>query len=270
MERGSILAIIATKFPAAISEALDLPDGEYWSELPDGPQKCPRCGGRCISLVRVSNFNPLTGVAIYCSPERRLTKLVDCSHDLITETQNIARAFVSSCDTTSMRQISLDEARTRGLAARPNQTRASVTTKPVNLDPLVASVPVPDGYRNVAWLRTHEAQAITMAYERRATVPVKTSSGKEVFRAEYVASSKDATKAKANVKAMRVREGRRDQDLGWIRELEAKTVLEAHTEKQSIQREDSDLEIGVLVQFFESGSLEERTFKSCTRLLRKL
>jgi len=270
MERGSILAIIATRFPTVINESLDLPDGEFWSELPSATDNCTRCGGRAITVVRIRNFNALTGVVVYCSPERRLTRLVDLDHGFIKQTEQFAREFVELCDADNMRVISVDEARVRGLAARPNQARQSVSTNRITLNPLVASVPVPEGYRNVAWLRSHEAQAITMSYERRTTVPVKTTSGKEVFRAEYVSNSKEATKAKANVKAIRIREGRRDQDLGWIRELEAKSVLDSLETEKSIELEDLDLEVGLLVQFFAPGSLEETTFKSCTRLLRRL
>ena len=224
-----------------------------------------------MTLVRVKNFNPLTAVVIYCSPEHRLIKLVDLSHDQISQVGRAARTFVESCEIDSMKILTVGEAQRQGFAANPTKRNQLNATQPIILDPLrAASVPIPDGYRNVAWLRNHEAKSVLMAYQHSKTIPVITQSGKEVFRAEFISNSKEGTKYKASVRGIRPKPDGRGQSIGWIREIEAKAVIKSLELEKSVKAQDAEQGVAVFIQFFPKGSIEETTFKSCTRVLRKL
>jgi len=269
MERGSILAIILTRFPAAQHEKLSLPEGDFWAEIPDVEQNCPRCSGRSITIIRLNSFNPLTGVAIYCAPEAKLHKLVDLGHGQIQELGQRAREFMALCDVDSMKVLSIDEAQNRGYAARPSEPNQPARRRELNLEPLVASVPIPDGYGLIGWLKKHEAEAVIMAYELSRSFPVITPTGDLVFQAKYRAGSKDAQKYRAKVQGIRMRKDGREKPIGWIREVEAMAALEALEAEQTIERTDSELKVTALIQFFPKGSIEEKTFKSCIQVLRK-
>ena len=270
MDRGSSLAIIAIRFPTAINSSLELPSGDYWTELPNVMDACPKCGGRSMTLLRVQNFNPLSSILVYCSREHRILKMVDLSHEQMVTVEGAASRFMESIEVSGMELISLEAARSRGLSANPKHASKSITVNPMSIDPLRATVPITEGYRNVAWLRSHEAKAISMAYERLKSIPVNTASGKLVFTAEYSPKSKEGTKLNAQVKGIRVGKNGLDQNIGWVREVEARAVLEALDREELVEILDVELSTSVLVQYFPKGSIEEKTFKSCTRILRKL
>jgi predicted secreted Zn-dependent protease len=131
-------------------------------------------------------------------------------------------------------------------------------------------VEVPQGFRNVAWLKSHEAQAIANAYAKEKTVPVLTTAGVKVFEAVYNKDSKETQKFHANVKASRIRKDGRERVVGWIRNEEALAVLQAQAEKQSIEFDHEAYGKGGLVEYFDPESSAAKTFLSTTRLLRRL
>jgi very-short-patch-repair endonuclease len=129
-------------------------------------------------------------------------------------------------------------------------------------------VPVPDGYRQVGWIRPHEAAAAADAYRLRQDVQVVDPIGGEVGRARFLPpEDPDVRKFRAQVSLHRfTRSGERV--VAWIREHEAAAIIEAARLGTDVEL-DADGAGSCLVQFFPAGGPEARTFRSTTRLHRR-
>ncbi|MCI4064495.1 AAA domain-containing protein [Micromonospora sp. R77] len=128
-------------------------------------------------------------------------------------------------------------------------------------------VPVPVGYRNVAWLRPYEAVAAMDSYQHCRDVPIR-HEGKVLGWARYYDSaSPEARKYRANVRVERAHPtGARL--VCWVRPHEAKTVIGAASMKRDMPVEDSRGRHAGLVQYFPAASSAAVRFRSVTRLLR--
>ncbi|SCG43418.1 AAA domain-containing protein [Micromonospora halophytica] len=129
------------------------------------------------------------------------------------------------------------------------------------------TVPVPVGYRNVAWLRPYEAVAAMDSYRHCRDVPIR-HEGKVLGWARYYDSaSPEARKYRANVRVERAHpSGARL--VCWVRPHEAKAVISAASMKRDVPVDDSRGRHTGLVQFFPTGSPAATRFRSVTRLLR--
>ncbi|MEU4772443.1 AAA domain-containing protein [Micromonospora sp. NPDC023644] len=151
-------------------------------------------------------------------------------------------------------------------------TRPSpVTVPPAAQEPAQATdegiVPVPAGYRNVAWLRQYEAVAALDSYQHCRDVPVR-HEGKVLGWARYYDSaSAEARKYRANVRVERAHpNGARL--VCWVRPHEARAVVAAASMKRDMPIEDSHGRHAGLVQYFPATSPAAVRFRSVTRLLR--
>ncbi|MFG2058587.1 AAA domain-containing protein [Micromonospora sp. NPDC048930] len=128
-------------------------------------------------------------------------------------------------------------------------------------------VPVPVGYRNVAWLRPYEAVAAVDCYQHCRDVPIR-HEGKVLGWARYYDSaSSEARKYRANVRVERAHPtGARL--VCWVRPHEAKAVISAASMKRDMPVEDSRGRHAGLVQYFPPASPAAVRFRSATRLLR--
>ncbi|MEH0980889.1 AAA domain-containing protein [Micromonospora sp. CPCC 205556] len=144
-------------------------------------------------------------------------------------------------------------------AARAANEPAQVTDE--------GSVPVPVGYRNVAWLRPYEAVAAMDSYQHCRDVPIRYE-GKVLGWARYYDSaSPEARKYRANVRVERAHPtGARL--VCWVRPHEAKAIIGAASMKRDMPVEDSRGRHAGLVQYFPTGSPAAVRFRSVTRLLR--
>ncbi|MGC5020344.1 AAA domain-containing protein [Micromonospora sp. DT47] len=126
---------------------------------------------------------------------------------------------------------------------------------------------VPAGYRSVAWLRPYEAGAVISSYRHRQDVPVR-HEGKVLGWARFHAiTSAEARRHRANVRIDRA-EPDGPRVVCWVRQNEAKAVLDAARARQDSPVEDRDGSPDGMVQYFAPGSAAAIRYRSVTRLLR--
>ena len=267
---GSLLSIISPVFPSILRAPIDLPSGENWVLLEPEVITCPRCDGRALITFRVDNFNPMTGVLVYCATETSAHRGVDLGMTFIGTTDSKAKAFLLNNDISKFERIVIGDETARRQIKEEVSPAARTSRKDLKVDPLVASVPVPEGYRNVAWLRLIEAMAIEKAYRLEKDISVETKTGKIIFTAKYfMPNSKEAQSYYAHVKALRIKELGQARIVGWIRNEEALAVIEANQGKCDIDFNHVEFGKGGRIEYFASDSIEAKTYKSTTRLLRK-
>ncbi|MET8310928.1 AAA domain-containing protein [Micromonospora sp. NPDC005173] len=126
---------------------------------------------------------------------------------------------------------------------------------------------VPAGYENVAWLRPYEAQAAIDSYQHRRDIPIR-HDGKVLGWARFhPGTSAEARTHRANVRIERA--GPEGPDvICWVRQNEAKAVIEAASIRRSVSWEDRRGGLGGLVQYFSPASPAAVRHRSVTRLLR--
>lgn len=128
---------------------------------------------------------------------------------------------------------------------------------------------IPPGFRSVAWIRPHEAQAIKYSFESKKDHKVKGDSGEVIFECLYFNdNSFEVHKFKSNVQAIRI-SGQNRRVVGWIRREEAKAVIEAMEKRADVEFGHIKAGKGGLVQFFPEHLEIVKKFRSPTRLLRK-
>ena len=269
MQHGSLLTVLVSVFPGVLNEELNLPTGENWTLLTESPVECHKCFGRAVYAVRIDRFDSMTGLVSYCSPEARIFKALDFSHAKLNELEIEAKEFFEKNNIEESKPVSLVDVKKVG--PKKSETEVpSVTTIKIEVPSLTASVPIPDGYKNVGWLRLHEAQAIEKAYKLEKDISVETTSGTIVFTAIFFpSSSNDAQKYYANVKAVRIKKLGQERVVGWIRLEEAQAVIKANADETSLVFDHISHGKGGKVQYFTPESLEAKTYRSTTRLLRK-
>lgn len=269
MQHGSLLTILVSVFPGVLNEELNLPTGEHWTLLSENPVECHKCSGRAVYALRIDRFDSMTGLVSYCSPEARIFKALDFSHAKLNELEIEAKDFFKKNNIEESKPVSLMDVKKIG-PKKSESDVPSVTTLKIEVPSLTASVPVPDGYKNVGWLRLHEAQSIEKAYKLEKDISVETTSGKIVFTAQFFsANSKEAQKYYANVKALRIKALGQERVVGWIREEEAAAVIKANAIETGLKFDHIDHGKGGIIQYFSPDSIEAKTFRSTTRLLRK-
>jgi hypothetical protein len=271
MQHGNLLAVIAVHFPGIEHLEIDLPKGDNWVAVisEEDTEECPKCQGRALLLTRFQNFNALTGIVVFCSKESRIYKAMELDHGQLTEIENRVKTFLAEHSLEDSQKVTFEEAKELSVKKRVPK-KDSVTLMTIEVDPLVASVPVPEGFKNIAWIKNYEAQAIEKSYQLEKSIPVNTTSGKNLFIAEYLEGSRDSIKYHAGVRAVRIKSNGTTRTVGWIRKEEAAAVLEAQQSKQDIEFDHEDFGKGGLVQFFPEDSLAAKTYRSTTRLLRRM
>lgn len=267
---GSLLSIISPVFPSILRAPIDLPNGDRWVLLEQEVIPCPRCDGRALITFRVENFNPMTGILVYCATETSAHRGVDLGMAFIGAADSKVKEFLQRNDVSKFEKVVLgDQAAIKQIKETVSPSSQTPRAE-IKVDPLKASVPVPDGYKNVAWLKSDEAYTIERAYQLEKDIALQTKSGEIIFKAAYYPpSSKDAQKYYANVKASRVRALGTIRVLGWIRLEEATAVIKANKTRSDLFFDHINHGKGGKIEYFSPDSIEAKTFKSTTRLLRK-
>lgn len=130
--------------------------------------------------------------------------------------------------------------------------------------------PVPDGYRNIAWIRKYEAEAILQTYKNEKSVALHDDNGRVFFESTFFTlESSEAKKFRANACAVRHRASG-TRLVGWIRREEARAVLDAIEKQKSIEFSHIKFGSGGMVQYFPEDSPQAKKYLSTTRLLRKM
>jgi very-short-patch-repair endonuclease len=129
-------------------------------------------------------------------------------------------------------------------------------------------VPVPDGYRSVAWVRPAEAEAALRAYQTKVDAPVR-EDGKLVGWVRYYSDqSPDAIKYRANARLDRT-SATGARMVCWLRQSEAESIVRASHSRAGVRVvEFRRGEIGH-VEYYPPSRPEAIRFRSITRLLRK-
>ena len=267
---GSLLSIISPVFPSILQAPLELPNGENWVLLEQEVILCPRCDGRALITFRVDNFNPMTGILVYCATETSVHRGVDLGMAFIGSTDSKVKEFLQRNDVSRFERIALGD---QAASKQIKETISPLSRTPraeIKVDPLVASVPVPEGFKNVAWLKIYEAQAIERAYNLKKDISVEKPAGNIIFTAKYFSpTSKEAQSYYAHVKALRIKKLGQVRIVGWIRNEEALAVIEANKRQRDIDFNHVEFGKGGRIEYFAADSIEAKTFKSTTRLLRK-
>ncbi|WP_327009770.1 AAA domain-containing protein [Dactylosporangium sp. NBC_01737] len=128
-------------------------------------------------------------------------------------------------------------------------------------------VPVPTGFRSVAWVRPYEALAALDAYAQCKDVPVRFEGKVTGWVRYYQSDSPDARHNHANVVVERA-SASGAKSTCWLKQHEAKAIISAAKHRRDTPVENSRWEQVGLVQYFPSTSEATRRFQSVTRLLR--
>lgn len=267
---GSLLSIISPVFPSILRAPVDLPSGDNWVLLESEVISCPRCDGRALITFRVENFNPLTGILVYCATETSAHRGVDLGMNFIGSMHSRVKDFLANNNVSEFEKVEVgDQVASREIKAKVNPSPSKPRAE-IKVDPLKASVPVPEGFKNVAWLKSYEALAIERAYNLKKDISVEKPAGNIIFTAKYFPpNSKEAQSYYAHVKALRIKNLGQVRIVGWIRNEEALAVIEANKEKRDIDFDHIEFGKGGRIEYFAADSIEAKTFKSTTRLLRK-
>jgi very-short-patch-repair endonuclease len=129
------------------------------------------------------------------------------------------------------------------------------------------TLPVPVGYRDVAWLRPWEALAALDSHRHCKDVPIRHERRIHGWARYYDSDSPEARRHRANIMIERAY-ATGTRVVCWLRPHEAKAVLRAADAKRSMPVLDSKgREVG-LVEYFPPSSPAAIRFRSVTRLLR--
>jgi len=132
-----------------------------------------------------------------------------------------------------------------------------------------SDAPIPPGYRSIAWIRAYEADALIYCYKNKKNFELKNSSEEVIFRCLYFEDiSEEYRKFKANVQAIRIT-GENHRVIGWIRQEEARAILESDKSRSDVDFAHIKIGNGGLVQFFGEDLEVAKKYRSTTRLLRK-
>lgn len=128
---------------------------------------------------------------------------------------------------------------------------------------------IPEGYRNVAWLRNYEAEAIIKSFESKSNFESNSDDMKASIKCLYFSeNSEERKKFKSNVQAIRVN-NQNQRVIGWIRFEEAQAVVESNRIKGDLEFNHLLDGKGGRVQYFPENSEIAKKYRSTTRLLRK-
>ncbi|MFI1996073.1 AAA domain-containing protein [Actinoplanes sp. NPDC020271] len=129
-------------------------------------------------------------------------------------------------------------------------------------------VPVPEGFRSVAWVRPSEAEAAIRAYQTKVDAPVR-ENGKVVGWIRYYSdNSPDAIKYRANALLERASpSGARF--ICWLRESEAESLVRASHIRAGVPVVEFRRGAIGHVEYYSPATAEAIRFRSVTRLLRK-
>jgi hypothetical protein len=154
----------------------------------------------------------------------------------------------------------------RGKASRSAKIRGEIDREGSRQDPQIVS-DVPAGYRSIAWLRPHEAEAALAAYATRRDVPIL-HDGKAAGWARFYGDSTDEARTyRANVVIHRAgANGARV--VCWAKQAEAQATVEAARLHRDVPTLRPDGSPQGLVQYFVPESDEAKRYRSVTRILR--
>jgi hypothetical protein len=129
--------------------------------------------------------------------------------------------------------------------------------------------PIPKGFRSISWIRFYEAEAIMHSYKTKSNFELKSESQTVLLRCNYFPDdSEERRKFKANVQAIRVN-NQNQRVIGWIRQEEARAVIEAEKSGSDIDFSHIKFGNGGKVQYFSPELDVAKKYRSSTRLLRK-
>lgn len=231
---------------------------------------CPDCGGPLLVAAGPSGSLP---IALICLAGRRLVNVAEVplteQHLLHDRLRNLVEVglFGAATESTSklLRRTAGEAMILHAVVQGAKQSLAGDRSTPSS-----ENVPVPPGFRSVAWLRPNEARAVVEAYERRAPVVTMAADGGLIARAEWhEADSEEALLYRAQVRLVRGRKSG-EKAVGWIRPEEAEAVIEAERSEQDVDFAHRAYGKGGRVNFFALGSPTATRYRSPTRLLRRV
>lgn len=231
---------------------------------------CPDCGGPLLAAAGPSGGLPIT---LICLAGPRLINVSEVplteQHLLYDRLRNLVEVGLFEAATGRTHELLR---RTAGEAMIRQAVAQGAKQSPKGDRPTRASenVPVPPGFRSVAWLRPNEARVVVEAYERRAPVVATSADGGLIARAEWhEAESEEALLYRAQVRLVRGRKSG-EKTVGWIRPEEAEAVIEAERSEQDVDFAHRAYGKGGRVNFFALGSPTATRYRSPTRLLRRV
>lgn len=251
----------------------DVADWIIWGIADDPCQTCS--GPMCLSAPAGSGSQGVTH-ALVCILEKNVTlstELPMASQHLVADRFALVHDRSSPNDANesiiaSVRLLSGVLGANPGTPASTPPLSVTRTDSPVSLGSKTG-VPIPDGYKSVSWMREYEAELVVAAYKNQTSYDLKNDDGNPIFQASYFAdAAPEVLKFKANVEAARIRPANK-RLVGWIRLEEARAVIAANREQRDVTFLHVRYGQGGLVQYYQEDSIEAKTYRSTTRLLRK-
>jgi len=245
-----------------------------WCLLPSQINVCPQCSEKISVVVRVKNFNLLSHLLLVCISENRSYSPMELSHETLVTLEADCSDFFANIGsdiaqaTLELETITKNNSPEIKPAKLIDEVEPALITKVRTENPLKVAVEVPEGYRNIGWIRDYEAEAIADAYKSSKSVSVL-SNGKSIFLAEFVDDEIQVQKYRASVNALRIRPNGNRKGVGWIRLEEAEAIIKATISQSNVEFQHKKFGKGGIVEFFSSESREAITYRSTTRLLRK-
>lgn len=142
--------------------------------------------------------------------------------------------------------------------------KMEVTTTSSSAEPGY-SVPKPEGYATVGWIKAEEAQAVLESSKSEKKVEKLTQDGKMQFEVTWFPdSNREAQKYHSNTCLTR-----KSGKMMWIRAEEASAVLEALNRSKSIEFPHVKYGKGGLAEYFEISHPAATKYRSQVRLMRK-
>lgn len=230
---------------------------------------CSECGTPLLASAAATASPPLLLVCLMGHVTQTTLLSLNDQHALLDRLVNLKETGrFNEAAARVAEQLSTTRSTVLDPANLPRPKRGSKSAGSSSGKPTV-DVPVPEGYRSVAWLRPHEAEVTLEAYRTQATVTRTTSDGALLARAEwYPPGSSESLLYRAEVRLVRGR-GTGEKTVGWIREEEAEAVVEASLRRQDVEFVHRTVGRGGLVEYFAPGSPAAEKYRSPTRLLRR-
>lgn len=263
-------------------------DADPMPSTPPVPEFSPSNAGSVLVSKSIDD-NGAVGYPVWCG-DQLLVAYADVEPNVVAVPQTVAVAplhesiSAKSCgvaieSATHRRaapaRLSLVKGTTPAATPAPSETVVAEVEASRSFDEtdpklVVVETVVPDGYRSVAWLREPEAAGVLKALQLRRDIEVPALNGNIPSLVRYFTpESVQARKYHARTLVVRQRKTG-DRWVGWIREYEARAVLQAVARETDVEvRNETGKHIG-LIRYYPPGSEVAKKYRSTTRLLRRL
>jgi hypothetical protein len=267
-----------------------------------GDSQCIQCGSPSLLICKGDQAVFPADVEIVCAKLTHLSRTIDLPlalRNLIEDRFNYVKDQSLSSSSQSLAEgaavifgnsaalelgqpeppLNRVEGKTSSTGNRPESgSEVAVAATPRTLDSGIGQtttdrdndfVPVPEGFRSIAWIREYEIRVLEYCYNNQTSHTIHNDKGEPIFKCTYFENeTNEFRKFKANCQAVRIRK-KGDRTIGWIKREEVAALMKAIRTEEDVDFLHTRSGNGGRVQFFPEGQLVAKRFRSTTRLLRR-